>query len=530
MPKSKQNMQFNHATNIIKIVTLAGLLAASSVKANAATPKAKARTEMATTKSAKSTTAQKPSFTKIYKINNRQDFDKLWNDAKPFCVPVLVLSENWRLDFHHDRGRKATPNSVCAGLYYYPANGDFSSSRWIETSKYFINYQNTHKGKSPKNRTPKDIRDGVYGWGASMESGRHLTALYATLKGTSLTINEFAAIYSHYFHTGDLDAAKKIASIKKSSKIKDKSLACAQALLDVDSPSLPGQKSRFMHEALVFMNEDNYCYDLFSLCVDCHLGTSINACPSQYRNVCNGNLTHKKAKIIKEKICNNTIRKGKQIKYLCGQINDNTIMAFCVATNNSKNLDERDALYQKAMNAYNKQDYKTAKKYFLQVMAKHGEGPDLWNDVAITYYNLGEYNNCIAICRDKILKDNDATTEYAKACFNAGKAYESQGNYQKALDNYQAALRHYKKYGIADKDPDINYEATYQSAINRMTKKVTPTKQTTTQKKATTKKTTPQKKAKGKKAVVTFLAGMTAVKKKHKKELLNKLLGKRNTK
>lgn len=515
--KKPTKIQWEQAKHNLKILGLAGLLAASTLKANATVPQTKGNTEIVSQKKSKATTAQKPSFTKKYKINNRQNFDKLWHDAKPFCVPVLVLSENWRLDFHHDRGAKATPNSVCAGLYYYPKNGDFNSKTWIKTSQYFINYQNTHKGRSPKNRTPRDIRDGVYGWGQSMESGRHLNELYSVLAGCDLTINEFAAIYSHYFHTGNLKAAKKIASIKKNKKLKNKSLACAKALLDTDTPTLPGQKSRFMHEALVFLNTDNYCHDLFSLCVDCHLKSSINACPSEYNNVKKGKLTNARAQIIKDKICNSTIKGGKQIKYLCGQINDNTIMAFCITTQKSKQIDERDAIYQKAMAAYNKQDYKTARNLFAQVIAKHGEGPDLWNDMAITYYNLGDYTNCIKICR-RVLQSGQ-TGEYAKACFNAGKAYEASGNYTKALQNYEAALNYYNKYGIAEKDATIDYAGTYRASINRVKKLVPQVKKTTPK---ASKKTATKKGGKKKKSAVFFLATMAIANKNKKRSVIDK--------
>ena len=51
----------------------------------------------------------------------------------------------------------------------------------------------------------------------------------------------------------------------------------------------------------------------------------------------------------------------------------------------------------------------------------------------------------------------------------------------------------------------------------------TNTKKTTPQKKNTPKKTpTPQKKSKGKKAAVTFLVGMTALRKQQRKNLLRK--------
>lgn len=513
MPKSVKNIQWEHAKTKLKILGLAGLLSVATIKTVNVLAKPKAETELTISKK-----SQKNILKKTYKITDRETFNQLWNDAKPLCVPVLILSENWRLDFHHDRGAKATPNSVCAGLYYYPKNGNFNSKTWITTRQYCINYQNSHKGKLPKNCTPQNIRDGVYGWGESMENGRHLNKLYNVLVGCELTINEFAAIYSHYFHTGNLNTATKIASIKQNKKIKDKSLAGAKALLDTDQPTLPGQKSRFMHEALVFMNTDDYCHDLFSLCVDCHLGTSINACPSEYNNIKGGKLTHDRAQIIKDKICNYTVKGGKQIKYLCNQINDDNIMVFCITTQHSKQIDERNDIYRNAMIAYNNQDYKTAKKLFIQVMEKHGEGPDLWNDMAITYYNLGDYENCIEMCR-RVLH-SDKNTEYAKACFNAGKAYEALGNYTKAMQNYKAALNYYNKYGIAGKDASIDYADIYRTSINRVKKQIPQAKQTSQQKHKATKKQTTKKGGKKKKSTVFFLATMAIANKNKKRSIV----------
>lgn len=507
MQNNKKSIQLEHAKQKLKILGLAGLLAASTIKATATEQKTRDKIEI----KSNATTTQKNAFTKTYKITDRASFNKLWNDAKPFCVPVLILSENWRQDFHHDKGyTNTTPNSVCAGLYYYPKNGDFNSKTWIKTRQYFINYQNTHNGRSPKNRTPRDIRDGVYGWGQSMENGRHLTELYNILVGCDLTINEFAAIYSHYFHTGNVNAVIKIASIKKDNKIKNKSLAGAKALLDTEPTKLPGLKSRFMHEALVFLNTDDYCYDLFSLCVDCHLGTSINACPDEYNNVKDGKLTNANAQIIKDKICNYTVKNGKQIKYLCRQINDANIMAFCITTKKSKQIDERDVIYQKAMAAYNKQDYKTAKKFFIQVMDKHGEGPDLWNDMAITYYNLGDYENCIEMCR-RVLQSGK-NNEYAKACFNAGKAYEAIGNYTKSLQNYEAALKYYNQYGVAGKSANIDYAGTYRASINRVKKQISQSKKMPQPQKQASKKG-----GKAKKSTIFFLATMAVANKNRKR-------------
>ena len=90
--------------------------------------------------------------------------------------------------------------------------------------------------------------------------------MFNALNGCELTINEFAAVYSHYYHVGNLKAVKKIAGILKKPQVKDKTLECAKVLIDTDpiivgGKAYNGRKSRFMHEALVFLNEDNYCND-----------------------------------------------------------------------------------------------------------------------------------------------------------------------------------------------------------------------------------------------------------------------------
>lgn len=413
--------------------------------------------------------AKKVSLNKKYKIKSRADFDKLWNDAKPFCVPVLTLSENWRPDWHNDKQQKSAPNSVAVGLYFFPKNGDFKSKDWETTCDYYKKYKVKH-GKAPSKLTPRQIRDGIYGYGESFKDGLVITDLFNALNGCELTINEFAAVYSHYYHVGNLKAVKKIAGILKKPQVKDKTLECAKVLIDTDpiivgGKAYNGRKSRFMHEALVFLNEDNYCNDLYWLRVDCNLGTSINACPGEFKNVNNGKLTHKKAQTIKIKICNFPVKNGKTIKELCESIKDNSIMNFCVANANTAQMESRDDSYNRAVAAYNKQDYKTAKYLFEEVIAKHGEGADLWNNLSITYFNLGEYDKCIEMC-EKVL-NSDKSNEYAKAAYNSGKAYEKKQDYKNALKCYENAEYYFKKYGIADQAPNVNYGKIYKNAISR---------------------------------------------------------------
>ena len=473
--KSMKNIRFKHALHNVKVLGLAGLLATSSLKANAGdkdvfTPKI----ESVKFKPNKSV-SQESLLTKKYQITDRESFDELWNDAKPFCIPVLIASENWRPDWHNDKHSSTAPNSVGIGMYYFPVDRDFSSSKWKTTKSYYSGYKNENN-KSPRKLSPREMRDAVYGWGESWNNGSNLNALYKSLKGTELTVNEFAAIFSHTFHTGNSVAAKKIVAIKNNPKIKNKELRCAQVLLDTDPVRYAGQKSRFMHEALVFLNTDGYCYDLFSLCVDCNMGTSINACPRQFYTVCRGKLTDAKAKTIKDKICACTVRNGVQIKELCASINDKNIMAFCVETPNTLRLDERDTLYNDAFYAYTNHDYKTAKKLFNQVVKQNGDGPELWNDMAVTYSNLKEYDKCIELCK-KVLTSG-VISEYPAAYYNAGFAYEAKHDFDNSLKNYKKALEYYND-SVGDVI-DTGVVNMYKNAIARVKKQLNLARKDTT--------------------------------------------------
>ena len=102
---------------------------------------------------------------------------------------------------------------------------------------------------------------------------------------------------------------------------------------------------------------------------------------------------------------------------------------------------------------------------FLGLEKRGASGADLYNDIAISYYNLHQYNQCIVYCR-KALQTAE-TGEFAKACFNAGLAYEAQHNYSKAITNYDAALKYYNKYGISNQSSTVDYKKVYQNAKAR---------------------------------------------------------------
>lgn len=76
---------------------------------------------------------------------------------------------------------------------------------------------------------------------------------------------------------------------------------------------------------------------------------------------------------------------------------------------------------------------------FQKIIDGGHDGPDLHNDLAITYYHLGQYQNCIDESV-KVLKSGE-TELFSAANFNAAKAYEALGNIDRAIINYKAGIQ-----------------------------------------------------------------------------------------
>ena len=537
MSKSKTNLHLTHAANKMKILTFAGLLAASSLKANAAEPKAKARTEITTKKPTK---ASQDKLSTPIQINSQKDIETLFDYALSVIFAELVLEEVPMRYVYADGGAESKKSTTGVGSTYSPIKiSDYNNpdATWYAIAR-------NKKTFWTRTASYEDMLKLAIGWGkyrkitqnksngSFIKSTTILAKMYTQLQGISLTPNEFAALYCAVYNA-EGNITKLLPLIKKDYKNKVK---CANHLRTWYSlrgiPSNPGHKYRCLLEALVFLNQDNFCNSMMTM----QTKPSARASCIYAKGVstyCSQTLTQNNIKTASNK-CK---------KVYCNQLYGPTAVTpaktmasldryFKIKLNATidANIESLNKDYEKALKLYNQGKYQQALNIFLDIQKRGGDGSSLLNDIALTYKNLHKYDKCISVCA-RVLKTGDHQ-EYAKACYNAGLAYEAQSDYTNASKNYTAALKYYKKYGVADADVNVDYKSIYTNAINRVKPHIqSTTKQTTAQKKTTTKKaTTPKKKAKGKKAVVTFLAGMTAVKKKHEKELLNKLLGKRNTK
>ena len=96
------------------------------------------------------------------------------------------------------------------------------------------------------------------------------------------------------------------------------------------------------------------------------------------------------------------------------------------------------------------------------IVSQGFDGADIHNDIAITQYHLGNFDDCIAECR-KVLNTGEKEF-YAAANYNAGLAYEKKGDKDRALINYQLAQ---------NRNPD---RQEYKNAVKRLSPQSTEVK------------------------------------------------------
>ncbi len=95
--------------------------------------------------------------------------------------------------------------------------------------------------------------------------------------------------------------------------------------------------------------------------------------------------------------------------------------------------------YAMALDAYQKQEFEMAATQFENLIAEYPDNALLRNDLAATYNKLGRYDDAIAQAREVVQRIGDKS-QYGAAQYNAGFAYEMQGDYDRALANYKLAV------------------------------------------------------------------------------------------
>lgn len=474
MPKknSTKKIKISHASHAVRMGALAGMMLVNTVAGN---PVHATNAKNATKKTAK-TAANIPNkdiLSTPVKLDSQQDIEKLFDYAIPVIFAELILEEV-PMSYVYADGGKVKKKSTCGvGSTFSPINissYNDSTAKWF----YIAENPNTFWGRQ---FSYEEMLQLAIGWGkyrtySQQGSGKFvknntvLNKMFTKLKGISLTPYEFAALYCAVYNNEN-NINKLLPLIKRDYKDKIK---CANHIRkwwnEVSHNS--GTKTRCLFESLVFLNLDDFCDAMMNMqtkpsarasCIQAagaikYCGTQItskncktisNACKSAYLHTLYRGTVVSPARAMKGLDKYFTVKKTSSIDILSATL---------------------QADYNKAIKLYEQGKYRQALNAFLDLQKRGAEGPDLLNDIAITCFNLQEYDKCIEACQD--ILQTGVKSEYAKACYNAGKAYEAKGNYDKALKNYQKALEYYNKYGVDDTAPNINYLQLYQNAINRV--------------------------------------------------------------
>ena len=401
-------------------------------------------------------------LTQKHKITDKESFDKLFNDAFPLIVSSMLPTEGLVLEPYSDNG--TVSNTIGAGSYWYPAGSNPDTTVWVLAAEYFANKDTVISGDHAV--------DLIKGWVKSREGGRVYDRLYKNLKGAEISVNEFAAIFGVAYNNEN-NGAKLCKFVKEHH---DDPIACAQKIISF-KPNKQFEKGiakRHLHEAYLYLNFDDYALKIY----DMKYYSGVNSKGRKYIVTSVTQLPDKdietglaainsgdREKIIKEqnKICN-YVKKGAVTisellaKYMSSDYNmhlqEYNVLHLCDGTisyDGAKKLLSADDQYKQALAHYEKaremekKGDKKAKEEFakaldgFQEMQKEGvHGADLSNDIAITYYHLGDYKKCIEESK-KVVKTGE-TEAFAAAYYNMGLAYRELNNpteAKKCFDNYK---------------------------------------------------------------------------------------------
>lgn len=113
--------------------------------------------------------------------------------------------------------------------------------------------------------------------------------------------------------------------------------------------------------------------------------------------------------------------------------------------------------YADALNDVHNKSFRKAAKKYEKLIEKYPGNALLYNDLAMTYIELGEYENAIEQVH-VVLFDIGDMAQYSAAWYNAGQAYEHMKNYTKAKENYELSVKNGNKNA--------------QSSLDRVTKEL----------------------------------------------------------
>ena len=401
-------------------------------------------------------------LSKTYKITDEASFKKLYEEALPLIQLAMFPTEVLVLNAYSDNGGSVS-NTIGLGSYWYPADGNPYSSRWISTR----NYAKQHKNLRVSGDKALQLTDG---WCRYREGGRVYKTMYKRLKGCELKVNEFAAIFSRVYNSEKygFEVCSYVHDNYKNP------VKCAHKIMcyEPDAKFRNGILKRDASEALFYLNHNSYVCKIGGLKVKQGINSSKQVyyvtsvtqlnpteCEAMLKGLGRGDLSA--ADRVCRQITQYMPKGGRSVRQIINSEVKSAEMRAALLKYDSQAANfaevKADKDYQNAMEKYAAQDYEGTLAILQGIVNQGFDGADIHNDMAITQYHLGHYDDCIAECR-KVLNTGE-TEFYAAANYNAGLAYEQKGDKDRALMNYKLAQ---------NRNPD---RPEYKNAVMRLSPK-----------------------------------------------------------
>ena len=397
-------------------------------------------------------------ITKTYKITDKESFIRLYEASLPLIQASLIPTEIYREKGYND-GTGKGDNTIGIGNYEFPEGGNLENPKWISTSEYL----KKHPGFTVDFETAIKLVDWYFR--VRKENGiegQRLEMLYRHLKGAEINPHQFTACATVTFNS----PSRGYEFCDTVSANYNNPVKCAYFLTTL----LPKKKNcrdgilvRHSAEACMFLYPE-YALAAYSLKQKDAINSkgvfyslsSVTQLPPDLCSKVKDDLSRGDTVSLgrlKDCIIKYVCKDGRTIEEMASAIKDEKVKAdflryYIGATTVSYESKRAEITYADAVKEYQKGNYEKALECFQKLRAGGYDGADLRNDIALTHYKLGHYQQCIEECR-AVLNTYEKHLHPA-ATYNAGKAYEALGNYERAQINYESSMKKAKELGMND--------------------------------------------------------------------------------
>lgn len=373
-----------------------------------------------------------------HKIDSKESFAQLFDEALPLVQSSFLSSEVFVPTAYTDNNK--TVNTVGAGCYWYPVDGNPESSEWILTSEYI----KKHPGTKVDGDQAMAL---IKGWFCSREGGRVYKKMCQKLQGCELSINELVAICGVMYNSESAGFAL-CDFVRENYKDPIKVASYIASLRPKNGAFNDGIHRRHTAEALIYLNKGGMAKDVCAWRVK-RVGKnyitaistlSLDDCQKLEETLAKGDDSY--ASELSNKmshwLCRYDGNGQPAFRQVQKEVNDTAIVnAICAVSGDTLNVTGDspywgDILYNQAREFNECGKYDEAAKCYDELFDKGFYGADLCLDAARNCYDLGDYGNCCKLC--KAAFNNTVETHQAQpACELAAKSYEKMGKTAEAV-------------------------------------------------------------------------------------------------